>query len=134
MTEALSAFRTEVRSWLEANMPTEATEPMDTEVGFEQHRAWERKLFDAGWSVVSWPEKYGGRDASIIEWLIFEEEYYLSGAPGRVNTNGITLLGPTLFEWGTEEQKDRFFPKMASGEEIWAQNRRGHFVIQNEGR
>ena len=120
-TDEQEAFRTEVRSWLEANIPSEATEPMDTEVGFEQHRAWERKLFDAGWSVVSWPEKYGGRDASIIEWLIFEEEYYLSGAPGRVNTNGITLLGPTLFEWGTEEQKDRFFPKMASGEEIWAQ-------------
>ena len=69
----------------------------------------------------NWPNEYGGRDCSLIEWLLFEEEYYLSGAPGRVNTNGITLLGPTLFEWGTQDQKDRFLLPMAEGKEIWAQ-------------
>lgn len=115
------AFRDEIRSWLSENKPTEHMEPMDTEVGFEQHRGWERTLFDAGWAVPDWPTNYGGRECGVIEWLLFEEEYYLSGAPGRVNTNGISLLGPTLFQWGTQEQKDRFFPKMASGEEIWAQ-------------
>jgi len=57
----------------------------------------------------------------LVEWLIFEEEYYRSGAPGRVNTNGISLLGPTLFAFGTPEQQDRFLPRMAAGEEIWAQ-------------
>ncbi len=120
-TATEDAFRDEVRTWLRDNKPTEAFAPMDTEVGFEQHRGWEKQLFDAGWSVPNWPTEYGGRECSLVEWLIFEEEYYLSGVPGRVNTNGITLLGPTLFEWGTQAQKDRFFPKMASGEEIWAQ-------------
>ena len=115
------AFRDEIRSWINENKPNERWAPMDTQSGFEQHRAWERKLFEAKWSVPNWPSKYGGRDCSLIEWLLYEEEYYLSGAPGRVNTNGITLLGPTLFSWGTEEQKDRFLPKMANGDEIWAQ-------------
>ena len=115
------AFRDEVRTWLAENQPTEAMAPMDTAEGFEQHRNWERTLHGARWSVVNWPERYGGRECSIVEWLIFEEEYYRSGAPGRVNTNGITLLGPTLFEFGRPEQQDEFFPKMASGEHIWAQ-------------
>jgi alkylation response protein AidB-like acyl-CoA dehydrogenase len=114
-------FRDEIRSWLVDNNPTEAWAPMDTQAGFEQHRGWERTLFDAGWSVPNWPSRYGGRECSLIEWLVYEEEYYLAGSPGRVNTNGITLLGPTLFSFGTTEQHDRFFPKMASGVEIWAQ-------------
>ena len=115
------SFRDEIRTWLKENKPQEKWLPMDTEIGFEQHRGWERHLFDSKWSVPNWPKEYGGRECSLIEWLLFEEEYYLSGAPGRVNTNGITLLGPTLFEWGTKEQKDRFLPPMAAGDEIWAQ-------------
>ena len=71
--------------------------------------------------MITWPQEYGGRGANLIEWLIFEEEYYRAGAPLRVNQNGIFLLGPTLMEFGTPEQKARFLPKMASGEEIWAQ-------------
>jgi len=71
--------------------------------------------------MVTWPKEYGGRGLDLIQWLIFEEEYYRAGAPGRVNQNGIFLLGPTLIEFGTHEQKQRFLPKMASGEEIWAQ-------------
>ena len=115
------AFRDEIRTWLHDNMQGADWAPMDTQEGFEQHRGWERTLFDAGWSVPNWPAAYGGRECSLIEWLLYEEEYYLSGAPGRVNTNGITLLGPTLFAFGTQAQHDRFFPTMASGEEIWAQ-------------
>ena len=114
-------FRTEVRGWLVENTPTTPLPPMDTPEGFELHRGWERVLHEAGWSVVAWPEAYGGRGADLVEWLIFEEEYYRSGAPGRVNTNGISLLGPTLFAYGTDAQKDRFLPPMASGAEIWAQ-------------
>ena len=71
--------------------------------------------------MVSWPEEYGGRDASLWEWLIFEEEYYRAGAPQRVTQNGIFLLAPTIFEFGTPEQQDRILPKMASGEETWCQ-------------
>jgi alkylation response protein AidB-like acyl-CoA dehydrogenase len=71
--------------------------------------------------MVTWPTDYGGRGCDLIEWLIFEEEYYRAGAPLRVNQNGIFLLGPTLMEYGTPEQKARFIPAMASGDEIWAQ-------------
>ena len=82
---------------------------------------WEKKLFAAGWAVVSWPKEYGGREASLMEWLIFEEEYYRAGAPSRVTQNGIFLMAPTLFEYGTQEQKDRYLKKMAGAEELWAQ-------------
>ncbi|MGA2519932.1 MAG: acyl-CoA dehydrogenase family protein [Acidimicrobiales bacterium] len=119
-------FRAEARSWLEANVPSRPGGPgalasLDTAAGFEAHRAWERTMFDARWSVVSWPEEYGGRGAGIIEWLVFEEEYYQVQAPTRVGQNGIFLLAPTLFEFGTPEQKARYLPPMASGEEIWCQ-------------
>ena len=94
---------------------------MDTADGFKAHRDWERKLFEDGWGVVSWPVEYGGRGAGVGDWLIFEEEYYRSGAPGRVNQNGLFLLGPTLMSHGTADQKARFLPSMARGEEIWCQ-------------
>jgi alkylation response protein AidB-like acyl-CoA dehydrogenase len=70
---------------------------------------------------VSWPRAYGGRDASLWEWLIFEEEYYRAGLPQRVAQNGIFLLAPTLFEFGTQEQKDRILPRMAAVEDLWCQ-------------
>jgi len=70
---------------------------------------------------VSWPREYGGREASLVEWVIFEEEYYRAGAPGRVSQNGIFLLAPIIFDHGTPEQQQRFLPSMSSGEVIWAQ-------------
>jgi alkylation response protein AidB-like acyl-CoA dehydrogenase len=94
---------------------------MDTRAGFELHQAWEKKLYDARLSTVSWPRELGGRDASLVEWVIFEEEYYRAGAPGRVSQNGIFLLAPIIFEHGTLEQQQRFLPTMSSGEVIWAQ-------------
>lgn len=120
-TPRQNAFREEVRAWLAANLPAEPLLSYDTREGFEQHRAWERKLFDARLSMVIWPEALGGRGCDLIEWLIFEEEYYGAGAPMRVNQNGQLLLGPTLIEFGTEEQKARFLPRMASSEDMWAQ-------------
>jgi alkylation response protein AidB-like acyl-CoA dehydrogenase len=115
------AFRAEVREWLAANVPTEPLPSGDTRDGFARHLEWERRLFDARLAVVSWPEAYGGRDASLWEWLIFEEEYYAAGAPQRVTQNGIFLLAPTIFEFGTPAQRDRFLPRMASGEQTWCQ-------------
>ncbi len=115
------AFRQEVRTWLEAHVPRTPLPSMDTREGFAAHRQWERTLNEGRWAMVSWPKEYGGRGANLIEWLIFEEEYYRAGAPGRVNQNGILLLAPTLIEFGTETQKARFLPPMAAGEEIWAQ-------------
>jgi alkylation response protein AidB-like acyl-CoA dehydrogenase len=127
LSESELAFRDEARSWLEANVPAEPLPSMDTEVGFRAHQEWEAKLAEARWSVVSWPSEYGGREASLVEWVIFEEEYYRAGAqypwgsPGRVSQNGIFLLAPILFDHGTGEQQDRFLPSMATGEQIWAQ-------------
>lgn len=116
------AFRAEVRAWMEANVPSEPLPSFDaSREGFEAHRAWERRLNEGRWGMVTWPEAYGGRGLDLIRWLVFEEEYWRASAPLRVNQNGIFLLGPTLMEYGTPEQKARFLPKMASGDEIWAQ-------------
>jgi alkylation response protein AidB-like acyl-CoA dehydrogenase len=120
-TPGQEAFRAEARAWLAANAPKQALPSFDTREGFEAHRAWEAKLQAGGFAVVSWPVEYGGRGADLLEWLIFEEEYYRADAPRRVNQNGIFLLGPTLMEFGTPEQKARYLPKMARSEEVWAQ-------------
>src|SRR6478735_4688567 len=115
------AFRAEVREWLAANVPAEPLPSGDTREGFARHLEWERRLFDARFAVVSWPEAYGGRDASLWEWLIFEEEYYAAGGPQRVTQNGIFLLAPTVFEFGTPEQQDRILSRMAAAEDLWCQ-------------
>ncbi|WP_370962145.1 acyl-CoA dehydrogenase family protein [Amycolatopsis sp. cg9] len=117
--EASAAFRDEAREWLASNVP--ALPSMDTAEGFAAHREWEARLAEARWSVVSWPAEYHGRDASMLQWLLFEEEYYAARAPGRVSQNGIFMLGPTLFAHGTREQRDRILPPMARGEQVWAQ-------------
>ncbi len=115
------AFRDEVRQWLAENVPQEPLASYDTKEGFEQHRAWEKKLSDARLSMVMWPEELGGRGCDLTDWLIFEEEYYGAGAPMRVNQNGQLLLGSTLIEFGTEAQKQQFLPRMASSDDMWAQ-------------
>lgn len=120
-TEEERSFRDACRSWLEANVPHEPLPSGDTRDGFALHLQWEHRLYDAGWAAVSWPRQYGGREASLVEWLIFEEEYYRAGAPSRVTQNGIFLLAPTLFEFGTEEQKERILRPMARGDVTWGQ-------------
>jgi len=88
-TEQQLAFREEVRSWLAANVPDKPLLSFDTEEGFAQHREWEAKLNEGRWGMVTWPKELGGRACDLIEWLIFEEEYYRVRAPLRVNQNGI---------------------------------------------
>jgi alkylation response protein AidB-like acyl-CoA dehydrogenase len=121
-TPAQDAFRAEARAWLEAHAPAPGSlASLDTAAGFEQHREWERTMAADRWSVVSWPAEYGGRGVGIFEWLIFEEEYHRARAPRRVSQNGVFLLAPTMLEYGTPEQKARYLPPMAGGEEIWCQ-------------
>ncbi|MCB5181339.1 acyl-CoA dehydrogenase family protein [Streptomyces antimicrobicus] len=120
-TPEVTAFREEARAWLRAHVPARPLPSLETAEGFAAHRAWEARLSAARWSVVSWPERYGGRGADLERWLVFEEEYWAAGAPGRVSQNGISLLAPTLFDHGTEEQRARVLPPMASGEVVWAQ-------------
>lgn len=114
-------FRAEVREWLATNIPDRPLLTLEGDAGFHQHVAWERRLAGGNWGMVTWPQAYGGRGLNLIEWLIFEEEYWGAGAPLRVNQNGIFLLGPTVIEYGTDEQKARFLTPMAAGEVIWAQ-------------
>jgi alkylation response protein AidB-like acyl-CoA dehydrogenase len=113
-------FRAEARSWLEANVPGDIGSG-DTAEGFPAHLEWERKLFADRWAVVSWPQRYGGRDASLWQWLIFEEEYHRAGAPQRVTQNGIFLLAPAVFTFGTSEQRDAILPRTAAAQDLWCQ-------------
>ena len=113
-------FRDECRTWLEENIPRSLPSGATRE-GFALHLEWERLLFSQRWSVVSWPEKYGGRDASPMEWLIFEEEYYRAGGPQRITQNGIFLLAPTVFSFGTPEQQNQILPRMAAAQDLWCQ-------------
>jgi alkylation response protein AidB-like acyl-CoA dehydrogenase len=117
----VTGLRAQARDWLAAHVPAEPLPSVDSAEGFERHREWERELAAAGLAVVSWPAEYGGRDASLLDWLAFEEEYYAAGAPVRVGQNGLFLLAPTLFAHATQAQRDRLLPPMAAGEEIWAQ-------------
>jgi alkylation response protein AidB-like acyl-CoA dehydrogenase len=121
LTDQEIAFRDEARSWLRSHVPDRPLPPMDTAEGFTARRAWEGTLASGRWSVVAWPEEYGGRDASMVEWVLFEEEYYRAGAPVRVAQNGISLLAPILFAHGTTEQRERCLPALADGRDIWAQ-------------
>jgi alkylation response protein AidB-like acyl-CoA dehydrogenase len=115
-----AAFRHEARTWLRANVPS-GLPSGDTREGFAAHLEWERLLHANGWAVVSWPREYGGRGASVWEWLAFEEEYYSAGGPQRVTQNGIFLLAPAVFEFGTKAQQDRILPRMAAAEDVWCQ-------------
>ncbi|MEW2416274.1 acyl-CoA dehydrogenase family protein [Streptomyces sp. NPDC046866] len=120
-TAEVEAFRAEAREWLVRHVPADPLPSLETAEGFAAHRAWEARLHADRWSVVSWPEEYGGRGADLERWLVFEEEYWAAGAPGRVSQNGISLLAPTLFEYATPAQRERVLPPMASGEVVWAQ-------------
>ncbi|MCB9561239.1 MAG: acyl-CoA dehydrogenase family protein [Kofleriaceae bacterium] len=120
LTAREQAFAAEARAWLHDHVPR-GLPPSGSADGFAAHVAWERQLFDAGWAVVSWPRAFGGRDASWVEWLLFEDAYYRAGGPPRVTQNGIFLLAPALFEHGTDEQRQRLLRPMAAAETLWAQ-------------
>ncbi|MFI5825829.1 acyl-CoA dehydrogenase family protein [Streptomyces sp. NPDC051578] len=120
-TAVVRAFRSEARDWLAAHVPASPLPSLETAEGFAAHRAWEAELHSGRWAAVSWPEEYGGRGVDLEHWLVFEEEYWAAGAPGRVSQNGVSLLAPTLLAHGTRQQRARVLPPMASGEVIWAQ-------------
>ncbi len=117
----VQAFRAEVAGWLAEHVSAETLPSVDTAEGFAQHRAFEAQLAAARLAAVSWPARYGGRDASLLEWLVFEEEYHAAGGPVRVGQNGLFVLAPTLLAHGTAEQKARILPAMARADEVWAQ-------------
>jgi alkylation response protein AidB-like acyl-CoA dehydrogenase len=117
-----SAFRAAARSVLEqavAALP--GPEPPTIDARLPYFREFQRRIHEAGYAGLSWPLDYGGRAASLTEQAIFLEEYDRAGAPDRLNTLGEGLAGPTIIDFGSEEQKRRFLPPILSGEEIWCQ-------------
>jgi len=125
LTPGEQQFRDELRAWLAANVPPPWTggSTSEEEKGayFEYLRAWQRKVNQGGWAGLSWPKELGGRGASVIEQAIFQEEMARADAPQLINALGLSLIGPTIIAVGTEEQKQRFIPKILSAEEIWCQ-------------
>jgi alkylation response protein AidB-like acyl-CoA dehydrogenase len=121
------SFRKEVATWLADNLTGEFAElrhrggPGDDLSMFEERCAWEKRLAAGGWTCVSWPVEYGGRGLSLMQQVIFFEEYARAGAPGRVSQIGENLLGPTLIAFGSEEIKKRFLPGIVSGDVLWCQ-------------
>jgi len=118
-------FRHEFRSWLEQNVPRDWRGDneldADSKSEFERRRAWHRKLNDGGWMCIHWPKEYGGRGATLLQQLIYQQELENAKAPPTVNFQGIARVGPTLMQWGTPEQKKRYIPRIPSAEEIWCQ-------------
>jgi alkylation response protein AidB-like acyl-CoA dehydrogenase len=118
------AFRLEIRRWLEDNLPDgwfdEGFElEGEAKVRFQQE--WTSKLFEGGWICATWPTEYGGKGLSTMEAVVLNEEFAKAGAPMRADFFGDTLVGPTILQWGTEEQKQEFLPKILSGQIAWCQ-------------
>jgi alkylation response protein AidB-like acyl-CoA dehydrogenase len=120
LTDSEAAFRDEVRSWLEENHPGPSPEG-DDQAEFEFRRAWQKKMHEAGWAGLSWPEEYGGKGATLIEQSIFNEELARQRVPLPANVLGLVMGGPVVIAHGNEEQKERYLEPILSGEEIWCQ-------------
>jgi alkylation response protein AidB-like acyl-CoA dehydrogenase len=117
-------FRDEFRAWLKANVPADWEKRRNEEemqAKFEFLRAWQKKMYDAGWVGIAWPKEYGGRGATLMEQVIFTEEMARAGAPHLANVLGLSLIGPTIIAYGTDAQKKRYLPKILSADEIWCQ-------------
>lgn len=114
-------FRSECRQWLHAHVPTEQR-PMDAVDALDFDKAWQRTLFDAGWAGINWPQEYGGRGLSIVQQVIWLEEYARAGAPWiGANFVGVNHGGPTLIANASEAQKAYHLPRILKGEAIWCQ-------------
>ena len=120
LTDSEAAFRDEVRSWLEENHPGPSPEG-DDQAEFEFRRAWQKKMHEAGWAGLSWPEEYGGKGATLIEQSIFNEELARQRVPLPANVLGLVMGGPVVIAHGNEDQKERYLEPILSGEEIWCQ-------------
>ena len=126
-SDADEAFRSEVQAWLAGALTGEFAVlrgrggPGDEHAFVEERRAWERRLGADGWIGLGWPREAGGRGASLMQQVIWHEEYARAGGPGRLGHIGEGLLAPTVIAFGSDAQKRRFLPPIARGEEIWCQ-------------
>src|ERR1700733_9085762 len=122
MTGSIAEFRREARKWLEANVPGEPG-PEEGKPAREFVLRWQRTQAQGGWSGISWPKEFGGRGLSVLEQIVWFEEYARAGAPSPLNASftGLNHAAPTLIAVGTPEQKAYHLPKILNGEVIWCQ-------------
>src|SRR5689334_16050222 len=122
LTPSEQAFKDEVHAWLVANKPSEdsSVEP-GQEAWIDHRRAWQKKLYEAGYVGITWPTEYGGRGRTLMEQLIFNDEMILAQTPEPINVIGLGMGGPVVIAHGTEEQKRRYLAPLLSAEEIWCQ-------------
>jgi alkylation response protein AidB-like acyl-CoA dehydrogenase len=124
-TPEQEAYRMEVQRWLEANQPppltAEEKERADENFLWERLKAWHKKLHAGGWAGITWPKEYGGRGATFVEQLIFQQELGRLKLPIGCNVLGVIITGPALMQWGTEAQKQRYLEKIISADEIWCE-------------
>lgn len=123
--EDATAFRMDVRQWLEKNLDHSlrgfgSRGAMGPEQ-LEALRNWNRKMADAGYAAISWPEEYGGRGAGVMEQVVLAEEMHRAEAPAALNPIGLANIAPSIMSWGTEEQKRTLLPRMRRGDDIWCQ-------------
>ena len=121
LSDSEREFRDEVRAWLKANAPRTNGEGTDQKAFVESRRAWQKKLYEAGYVGITWPKEYGGRGRSFMDQLIFNDEMISANAPEPINVIGLGMGGPVIMAHGTDEQKKRYLTPLLSGEEIWCQ-------------
>jgi len=128
----LDSFRAETRKWLDANCPPEMRQPIRSEADIcwggrnwtfqsDAQRRWLEAMAERGWTVPDWPKDYGGGGLSANEARVLKEEMQRIGARPPLTSFGISMLGPALLAFGTEEQKRRYLPQIAHGEIRWCQ-------------
>jgi len=115
----------QVREWLEAHQPppltAEERERISEDLLWERNKRWHKKLYEGGWIGLNWPKEYGGRGATFIEQVIFQQELGRLGLSIGINVLGIIMTGPALMQWGNEEQKRRYLKPIIMADEIWCE-------------
>ena len=122
---SLDEFRRTLALWLSENITPDVVaasqEGHDDDGNLEILKRWSRTLYEGGWSAISWPAAFGGRQASVDEQLVYYEEMGRAQAPGPVNVIGVSNIAPAIMQYGTPEQTARFLTPMLRGDEIWCQ-------------
>jgi alkylation response protein AidB-like acyl-CoA dehydrogenase len=129
-TQEDEAFRAELRDWLDRNLPDFRENEEELTAGGDElvlsktmsrRKAWQRRMNEGHWAAINWPKAWGGREATIMQNVIYSEEMAKVKAPGIFNANGIWQIGPMIIRWGTEDQKQQWLPAILSADEHWCQ-------------
>jgi alkylation response protein AidB-like acyl-CoA dehydrogenase len=120
------AFCVELRAFLDANLPKgwgsrDYRPPRDEAGRIELQRDWQRRLNEAGLAAIAWPTEYGGRNAGFVQQMLYNTEMARRRAPEPINKSAVAYIGPSLIQWGSEAQRERFLPRILSGEDVWCQ-------------